>query len=95
MDITDGKIQEISTSRFYHDCYIIFLDKAGTKVNIRDHDTIYNNRIGFYEIVSLYKESVDVFDEILEKRYQFFGFSDTIVVMIPNDEAGSDLEVRN
>lgn len=59
--------------------YVIYIDRLGTSSFIREKDSTYDNRIGFYEMSPLYQESYDVFRSVFGTDFKFFGFSDTIV----------------
>lgn len=66
-------------SAYYTDCYVVFIDKLGTKWSIRENDSIYANRIGFYELFLLYEIVASTFNEIFNGKYLLFGFSDTVL----------------
>jgi len=62
----------------YDKIYAIYIDRLGTSSFIREKDSTYDNRIGFYEMSPLYLESYEVFRSVFGTDFKFFGFSDTI-----------------
>jgi hypothetical protein len=71
----------MSTHQTIFNSFVIYVDSLGTKSLIRERDKIYQNRIGFYEMVALYFESYDVFHSVFKNGVIFFGFSDTIIAV--------------
>jgi len=71
----------IGTSLLYKDCYLIYIDRLGTKFLINEADKIYENRIGFYEMSPLYSDTYEIFKEIFDNEFKFFGFSDTVIAV--------------
>jgi len=69
----------IGTGFSYDKIYVIYIDRLGTSSFIREKDSTYENRIGFYEMSPLYLESYDVFRSVFGADFKFFGYSDTIV----------------
>ena len=63
----------------YDKIYVIYIDRLGTSSLIREKDSVYDNRIGFYEMSPLYLDSYEVFRSVFGTDFKFFGFSDTIV----------------
>jgi len=67
------------TGSSYGNIYVIYIDRLGTGSFIRENDSTYDNRIGFYEMSPLYLDSYEVFRSVFGTDFIFFGFSDTIV----------------
>jgi len=78
--------EKVVKNEWYSDCFVIYLDKMGTSDQIRERDDVYDNRKGLYQLGIVYKKSLEIFHDLFSDSFRFFGFSDTVMAVIPYDE---------
>ncbi len=72
---------------YHKDVYLIYIDKMGIKYDIREKDSIYDNRKGLYRLIPFYESSACCFNNVFGSDYKFYGFSDTVLAVIDVDKS--------
>ena len=88
-DLTTGAIEKYSELEWYSDCFVIYVDKMGTSCQISYNDRIYGNRVGLSHLGSFYQTSAEIFSDSFKDNFKFFGFSDTVLAVVPIEERNS------